>query len=86
MNAADLAAYLPSETLYLWWLGQTERPLLVGELQTARPQHGVSLHYAASWLASGFALSEDLPLKDMTFLPAEKRTAAGAVDDARPDR
>ena len=86
MNAADLAAYQPSDTLYLWWLGQTERPLLVGEMQTARALQGVSLHYAASWLASGFALSEDLPLKDMTFLPTAKGTAAGAVDDARPDR
>ena len=86
MNAADLVAYQPSDTLYLWWLGQTERPLLIGDLQTARSLQGVSLHYAASWLASGFPLSEDLPLKDMTFLPTAKGTAAGAVDDARPDR
>lgn len=86
MNAAELAAYQPSDTLYLWWLGQAERPLLIGELQTARSLQGVSLRYAASWLASGFALSEDLPLKDMVFLPTAKGTAAGAVDDARPDR
>ena len=69
MNAADLAAYQPSDTLYLWWLGHPERPLLIGALQTARSLQGVSLRYAASWLASGFPLSEDLPLKDMTFLP-----------------
>ena len=29
---------------------------------------GVSLHYAADWLANGFALSEDLPLVDTEFL------------------
>jgi len=44
------------------------------------------LRYADSWLRQGFPLSEDLPLIDEEFLPAEKGTAAGAVDDARPDR
>ena len=39
-----------------------------------------------AWLRDGFALSEDLPLIDEEFLPAEKGTAVGAVDDARPDR
>ena len=33
-----------------------------------------------------FRLSEDLPLIDQEFLPADKATAVGAVDDARPDR
>src|SRR5262249_23715060 len=31
-------------------------------------------------------LSEDLPLIDQEFLPTDKGTAVGAVDDARPDR
>jgi serine/threonine-protein kinase HipA len=45
------------------------------------------LRYAAAWAAQGFALSEDLPLlADHEFLPYERDTAAGAVDDARPDR
>ena len=30
---------------------------------------GVSLSYRAEWLASGFALKEDLPLIDTEFLP-----------------
>jgi serine/threonine-protein kinase HipA len=52
---------------------------------------GVSLRYGARWLASGFALSEDLPLVDIEHLPrgrlaAGAPMAAGAVDDARPDR
>jgi serine/threonine-protein kinase HipA len=52
-----------------------------------RASRGVSLRYADEWLARGFALSEDLPLiSGQEFLPAERDTAAGAVDDARPDR
>ena len=31
-------------------------------------------------------MSEDLPLQDGEFLPTEDQSAAGAVDDARPDR
>ncbi len=34
----------------------------------------------------GFALSEDLPLINIEHLPRAKAVAAGAVDDARPDR
>ena len=61
------------------------QPLLVGELHLMRKPHSVSLRYAASWLARGFALSEDLPLLTGEFLLLEKDTAAGAVGDARPD-
>jgi len=82
----DLKDYQPTDTLYLWWLGQPEAPRLVGELCVTRQNKGVSLAYDAQWLATGFALSEDLPLMPGEFLPAEKETAAGAVDDARPDR
>ena len=52
----------------------------------ARQTKGVSLIYGDAWLRSGFALSEDLPLVKREFFPVEKETAAGAVDDARPDR
>src|ERR1700753_2388637 len=52
----------------------------------ARSVQGVSLRYADSWLERGFPLSEDLPLISQEFLPSERGTAAGAVDDARPDR
>ena len=77
---------LPADTLFLWWLGEPARPALIGELQTARALRGVSLRYAAGWLTHGFALSEDLPLTPGEFLPCARDTAAGAVDDARPDR
>ena len=48
--------------------------------------NGVSRRYAASWRAAGFPLSEGLRLVDIEFLPSAKETAAGAVDNARPDR
>jgi transcriptional regulator with XRE-family HTH domain len=58
-----------------------------GEADAARRRPwGRSLRYAASWRAAGFPLSEDLPLVDAECLPSAKDTAAGAVDDARPDR
>ena len=78
--------YQPSDSLYLWWLGRPERPVFVGELRMARQTKGVSLVYGDAWLRSGFALSEDLPLVKREFFPVDKETAAGAVDDARPDR
>ena len=88
MNPAeyDLSLYRPSDALYLWWLAQPERPVLIGTLMTVRASQGVSLRYAPTWLKSGFALSEDLPLRDIEWMPHDKETAAGAVDDARPDR
>ena len=84
---ADAApGYAPADTLYLWFTGQPAQPVLVGQLAMVRALRGVSLRYAASWRATGFALSEDLPLIDTEFLPVGKELAAGAVDDARPDR
>jgi serine/threonine-protein kinase HipA len=79
-------AYAPSNRLYLWLLTRPEQPVPIGELNLVRVSQGVSLRYADSWLQGGFALSEDLPLIDEEFLPVEKGTAVGAVDDARPDR
>jgi serine/threonine-protein kinase HipA len=80
------AAYVPQDQLYLWLLTQPAQPVLIGELNMLRTMRGVSLRYADEWIARGFALSEDLPLVSEEFLPREKDTAAGAVDDARPDR
>ncbi len=82
----DIKQYQPVDTLFLWWLGTPGQPQLIGTLKTVRSVKGVSLRYAASWLQSGFALSEDMPLMDSEFVPVEPETAAGAVDDARPDR
>ncbi len=76
----------PWNELYLWWLGQPQSPVRIGVLRFVPSMRGVSLQYDAHWLAQGFALSEDLPLLDQVFLPLHKDAAAGAVDDARPDR
>ncbi|HEY3516397.1 MAG TPA: HipA domain-containing protein [Gammaproteobacteria bacterium] len=83
MSAAD---YRPADQLHLWLLTVPADPVLIGELNLVRANRGVSLRYADAWLDRGFALSEDLPLVDEEFLPQDKETAAGAVDDARPDR
>jgi serine/threonine-protein kinase HipA len=80
------AKYQPADRLYLWLLTQPQKPVLVAEVNLARATQGVSLRYVDTWLQNGFPLSEDLPLLGQEFLPAEKNAAAGAVDDARPDR
>ena len=82
----DGHAYRPTDTLYLWLLTEPTKPVPVGELHLLRSTQGVSLRYGDSWLRDGFPLSEDLPLIEQEFLPVDRATAAGAVDDARPDR
>jgi serine/threonine-protein kinase HipA len=78
--------YAPQDKLFLWSLTRPTTPVLIGDLNLVRSNQGVSLRYTRSWLERGFALSEDLPLIDQEFMPADKATAVGAVDDARPDR
>ena len=82
----NVARYEPSNQLQLWLLTRPQQPVPIGELNLVRSTQGVSLRYTDSWLQRGFPLSEDLPLIDEEFLPAEKGAAVGAVDDARPDR
>ena len=79
------------DDLHLWFLGEPASPRYVGALRLVAAGKGVSLRYDTTWLADGFALSEDLPLVDVEFLPpgrlaADTQRAVGAVDDARPDR
>ncbi len=79
------------DDLHLWYLADPATPRHVGALRLVSAGKGVSVHYGPAWLASGFALSEDLPLIDTEFLPpgrlgADSQRAVGAVDDARPDR
>lgn len=75
-----------ANTRYLWYLGNPDDPILVGDLNLVMSARGVSLKYDAGWLRTGFALSEDIPLVDIEYLPREKDTAVGAIDDARPGR
>lgn len=79
-------AYQITDELYLWWMGDARRPQLIGTLRLLRAGAGVSVQYDIRWLQTGFALSEDLPLTPGEQMPLVKSTAAGAVDDARPDR
>ncbi len=79
------------DALYLWYLADPATPRYVGALRLVAAGKGVSLQYGKDWLATGFALSEDLPLIDSEFLPqgrlaSDAQRAVGAVDDARPDR
>ncbi len=86
-DAAVPRAYQPADRLHLWLLTQPATPVLIGELNMVRTARGVSLRYADTWVERGFALSEDLPLlRNEEFLPRERDSAPGAVDDARPDR
>jgi serine/threonine-protein kinase HipA len=85
-RATTHPTYKPTDTLYLWLLTQPQQPVLIGELNLVRTTQGVSLRYSEDWLQRGFQLSEDLPLISEEFLPVEKASAVGAVDDARPDR
>ncbi len=79
-------SYCPQDTLSLWLLSNPVTPRRIGELMLVMSGQGVGLRYDPDWLTEGFALSEDLPLTGELFLPQDKQTAAGAVDDARPDR
>lgn len=85
-SAAGQTRYTLTDQLFVWLLTQPQRPVLVGELNMVRSFRGVSLRYDDTWIAHGFPLSEDLPLQAQEYFPKEKDTAAGAIDDARPDR
>ena len=79
------------DDLYLWFLADPAMPRYVGALRLVSAGKGVSMHYGREWLDHGFALSEDLPLVDIEYMPpgrlvADVHRAVGAVDDARPDR
>ncbi len=84
------ARYRPTDELYLWWVSDPRQPSYVGALRyvqrTTHHPRGVSLTYGEEWLARGFPLSEDLPLRTGEYFPVVQDDAAGAVDDARPDR
>ncbi len=80
--------YQAQDSMSLWWLADVQAPQRIGTLSLQDQRRKVALSYDPVWLASpqGFALSEDLPLQAGLMLPAERDTAVGAVDDARPDQ
>lgn len=80
------ADYVPQDAMSLWWMGDPSHPVRIGTIHLVMSGQGISLFYDDAWIRNGFALSEDLPLHAMEFMPAAKERAAGAVEDARPDR
>ena len=78
--------YQPQDSMSLWWLTDPATPQRIGTLSLQDNRRKVGLSYDDAWRATGFALSEDLPLHTGLQLPAERDAAAGAVDDARPDQ
>jgi serine/threonine-protein kinase HipA len=84
-------ATLQFHVLHLWYLGKPSSPIYIGDLKLEDDGDGVSLQYSTVWLSSGFPLSKDLPLVNKRHLPPDilisnVQRAAGALDDARPDR
>lgn len=77
------AAYDVVDTLFLWFLGQPERPVLVGELNLVQAGRGVSLRYAGDWLHTGFALSEDLPRAMRSTASRRRSTGRGCLSRDR---
>ena len=77
------------DRLYAWMLRDPQNPRLVGEI-TRQNNGDVGLTYDPSWLETGVALSDDMPLVAQTWTPvhhtARQPGAPGALDDARPDR
>ena len=80
--------YQPQDSMSLWWLADPQSPQRIGTLSLQDSHRKVAMIYDPVWMASpqGFALSEDLPLQQGVQLPAERDSAVGAVDDARPDQ
>jgi serine/threonine-protein kinase HipA len=74
------------DELQLWYVADPKQPQRVGVLRLVNQGRSVSLHYATAWLERGFALSEDLPLRDIEYVPSGRDEVVGAVEDARPDR
>jgi serine/threonine-protein kinase HipA len=81
-------SYEPQDSMSLWCLGDAASPQRIGTLSLQDQRRKVALSYDPAWIASplGFALSEDLPLQPGLHMPDIRDTAAGAVDDARPDQ
>jgi serine/threonine-protein kinase HipA len=78
-------SYQPQDEMSLWWLGAAQ-PRRVGSLMLVGAGRKVALEYDTQWIQNGFALSEDLPLAHGLCTPKEIDRAAGALEDARPDR
>ena len=80
--------YTPQDTMFVWCLANPVSPRLIGQIVLADSNRRVAFAYDKVWLLAddAFALSEDLPLRPGLHLPEQRDTAAGAIEDARPDQ
>jgi len=87
--ATKIAQQTTPTRLFAWLLSAPTKPQLVGEI-TRQNNGDVGLTYDPTWIAMGFALSDDMPLVAQTLTPVHhtgrQPGAPGALDDARPDR
>lgn len=77
------------KTLHAWLLTDPLAPVHLGEIKAVAVGGSVSFQYSTQWIGSGFALSDDLPLQGVLYVPPARddrsSCAPGAIDDARPD-
>ena len=75
--------------LFAWYLADPAQPVLIGAID-GLTNGDQTLKYSASWLETGFPISEDMPLTEQTYGPRHRRerlpAAPGALDDSLPDR
>ncbi len=75
--------------LFAWYLANPAKPVLIGEVESLT-NGDQTLKYAASWLESGFPISDDMPLTAQKYSPRHRRErlpgVPGALDDSLPDR
>jgi len=87
--ATKITPQTSPDRLYAWMLSDPKNPRLVGEI-TRQNNGDVGLTYDTTWLETGFALSDDMPVVAQTWTPVHRSGrqpgAPGALDDARPDR
>lgn len=75
-----LEPYKPQNSMGLWWLGAgADQPRLTGQLFLADGNRKVALEYDSTWIQSGFALSEDLPLARGVFLARLPRRSRSSL-------
>ena len=77
---------IPGDQLSVWSLANPEHPVRVGEVRLIGGNRGLSFTYDPSWIAHGYPLSGDMPLKNGVIIPKERDLGLGAISDAMPDR
>lgn len=72
--------------LYVWYLAETSKPVLIGKIELIAQGRGLSFSYDKQWIVDGFPLSGDMPLQQSPIVPLNRDMGLGAINDAMPDR